>query len=472
MKNSRIFLPLSALAMAIGGLACEDDVSPIGGSITKGEASISIDTTIFNLDATPVINDRYDARSGALMLGNITVPEYGDLNCSFVTRLLCATNVPVADTIPEERIDSCLLSLYVGSLNYTGSSSAPQQLEVYRLEKQIPSDIDNNFVPTPGDYYNPRMPLGKKSYTVSNLALSDSLQSVTTGVTINVKMPDKMAKDIFREYKENPQIFQWPETFAKEYLPGLYVKSTFGNGCLANISSLRVSVFYHDFKTTTKVEDGDTIKTTTPDIKSVVVFSNAPEVLSSNHISYVMSDNIKDRVAAGETIITTPGGYEAKFNFPAQEIIDKYKDSERNLSIVGGLSMSIPAESVENDFGLGIAPYMLIIKTSEVEKFFAENKIPDNKTSFYAKYDSTNKRYYFSSLRSYFLDLLAKEEITDDDTEMSIIPVLISTEDVQSGYNTVTYVTQCVPYTYYPTMTRLDTKNTEIVFTFSSQVID
>ena len=186
----------------------------------------------------------------------------------------------------------------------------------------------------------------------------------------------------------------------------------------------------------------------------------------------MVSDQIKDRIAQGETIITTPGGYVSKFKFPAKEIIEKYKDSDRNLSIISGLSMSIPAEVVENDYGLGIAPYMMVIKTSEIDKFFAENKIPDNKTSFYAQYDSTNKRYYFSTLRTYLLDLIEKGTITDDDVDFSLIPVQITTESNESYYNTTTYVTKCVPYTFYPTMTKLDTQNAQIVFTFSSQVID
>ncbi len=480
MKTSRLLLPLSAFVLAMGNFACDDDVSPIGGSITKGEATISIDTTLFDLKATPVVNDRYDARSGALMLGCIDVPEYGRLDCSFVTRLMCVTSLPAADTIPQERVDSCILRLGMGKYNFTGDSLAPQQLSVYKLTKQLPSDISNDFVPVPGEYYDPSSPLGKKTFTASNMGVEDSLIntdynsyfSKVTPVLVDVKLPDSMAKNIFKDYKENPQIFQWPETFAKDYLPGLYVKSTFGNGCLADFSVLQVIVYHHNFKTTTSTVDGETVTTTTEVPVSSVVFSNAPEVLSSNNISYMVSDQIKDRIAQGETIITTPGGYVSKFKFPAKEIIEKYKDSDRNLSIISGLSMSIPAEVVENDYGLGIAPYMMVIKTSEIDKFFAENKIPDNKTSFYAQYDSTNKRYYFSTLRTYLLDLIEKGTITDDDVDFSLIPVQITTESNESYYNTTTYVTKCVPYTFYPTMTKLDTQNAQIVFTFSSQVID
>lgn len=480
MKTSRLLPPISALLLALGIFACDDDVSPIGGSIAKGEAVISIDSTTFDLKASPVQNNLFDARSGALMLGCIDVPEYGTLDCSFVTRLMCVTSLPAADTIPPERIDSCILRLAMDKYNFTGDTLAPQQLSVYKLTTQLLPGIKNDFVPVPGKDYDPASPLGTKTFTASNMGVEDSLLNTdynyyfgyVTPVLVDVKLPDSLAKDIFKNYKENPQLFQWPETFANDYLPGLYVKSTFGSGCLADFSVLQVIVYHHNYETTTSTVDDETVTTTTEVPVSSVVFSNAPEVLSSNHISYTVSDIIENRIAQGETIITTPGGYVSKFKFPANEIVEKYKESKRNLSVISGLSLTIPAEGIDNDYGIGIAPYMLAIKTSELDDFFAQNKIPDNKTSFYAQYDSTNKQYYFSSLRSYLLDLLDKGSVTDDDVDFSLIPVQISTESTDSYYSSTTYVTKCVPYTFFPTMTLLDTQNAQIVFTFSSQVID
>lgn len=118
---------------------------------------------------------------------------------------------------------------------------------------------------------------------------------------------------------------------------------------------------------------------------------------------------------------------------------------------------------------------MLMIKKSEVESFFKNNKIPDNSTSFYSAYDSSNKRYYFSALRNYILSLIEKGNVTDEDVDFTLIPVNVTGETVPGGYYGAPssfYVTKCVPYTIAPSMTMLDTKKAQVVFTFSSQIVE
>lgn len=450
-------------------LSCEDNVSPIGVSITKGESSIFIDTLYNDLNTESVMNNRFDARSGYLLLGNLDVPEYGRLNCSFVTRLLSASTLTVADTIPLERVDSIKMFLGIASGSVVGDSLAPQQLKAYRLTKQLPSDITNQF--DPEGYYNPADVWGKKSYTASQYALPDD-EDPESGVWVKVDLPDDFAKDVFKTYKDNPAIFQWPQTLAKDFLPGIYVEPTFGKGCVSIISVLHFVAYFHNPHTTTSTVDGESVTTVSELRDSVVVFTKSPEVLSSNRVSYEVSDYIKEKVAAGETVLTTPGGYEAHFRFPAEQVIARYNQQAHNLSIINSLTLTIPAESVANDYNIAPAPYLLMIKTSEIDDFFANNKVPDNKTSFYAPYDNDNKQYYFSALRDYLLSIIDKGNLTDADLDFTFIPVMITSETSGSYYYTTSYVTKCVPLSYLPTMTNLDTKNAQLVFTFTSQYLE
>lgn len=484
MKSSRFFLPAMALLFAGTYMACEDNVSSIGGSIASGEVNIVIDSLEYDLQAATVNNPTFDARSGNILLGKINVPEYGKLDCSFVTRLLPISLLP--DSIVEsresldkflQRIDSCSVQLYMARGNYVGDSLAPQQAKVFRLTAQLPDDITNEF--NPEGYYNPSAPLGRKSYTLVNAGAEDVSYLKYGNFIVNVPVGRQFAVDIFNKYFENPELFNWPSSFAT-FIPGLYVDSSFGNGCMASFSNLSISAFFYDLsKQIKKDEDGNSIKDsegnyvyeTVHKKDSIVLCTTAPEVLSSNRIAYKPSESILKRIADGENIITTPGGFTSQFTFPAREIIRKYRESNTNLSIVSGLSMTIPADTVKNEFGMFGAPYLLMVKTSEVEKFFAENSLPDNKTSFYAAYSSTIGGYRFAGMRSYILDLIAKGEVEDKDVEFSLIPVNITLENGSSG-SSYTYPTKCVPYTVQPTMTKLDTRNTIIVFTFSSQKVD
>ncbi|MDE5975105.1 MAG: DUF4270 domain-containing protein, partial [Muribaculaceae bacterium] len=126
-----------------------------------------------------------------------------------------------------------------------------------------------------------------------------------------------------------------------------------------------------------------------------------------------------------------------------------------------------------NGFGLTAAPDLLMVKTSELNDFFLKNRLPDNKTSFAASYDSEKQNYTFASMRPYIVDLLGKASISADDVDFTLVPVnLVKVTDSDYYSNSTTYVTKCLPYTLKPTMTLLHTDKALIVFSFSSQKFD
>jgi hypothetical protein len=480
MKSTRLFLPLAAAALAGLNVACEEDISQIGGALTTGETHIYVDTIVCDLQAVSVDNNVFDARSGSMMMGNLTAPEFGSLSCSFVTRLMPLAQIPDSIAADSEtlgkfltRLDSCKVLMNVTAGDYTGYDLAPQQVTLYELTKQLPSGITNAF--NPEGYYNPASPLGRKNFTVSLAGSSDSIYMNNQGTPVDINIPTDYAARIFEKYVSDPEAFQWPQQFA-EFIPGFYVKPTFGKGCVANVSKLFLYAYFHTVDTKTEKDDNDETITTTynrPD--SICLAITAPEVLSSNRIDYKVSDFLKKKAAEGETIITTPGGLGTKITFPAAKVIEEYNKQHSNLTIIGSLSMSIPASVIENDYGLGGAPYLLLIKTSKVEEFFKNNSLPDNKTSFYATYSSTIGGFQFSGLRPYLMELLEKDKIEAEDVEFSLVPVNITTEsqtDSYYGTTSATYVTKCVPFTTKPSMMSLDTKNASVVFSFTSQIVE
>ncbi len=461
----------SAICLATFVSSCENETSPIGPSLSRDEVTITLDSTEYNLQSVMVENFDYDSRSSVSMLGSLSVPEYGDLYCSFVSRLMCATSLPVPDSIPSERVDSVKLQILLSNTSLTGDSLAPQQLSVYRLTKALPSDIDNNF--NPEGYYSRNSRLGVKNYTLSNISLPDSARYSTQTIAIDVKMPTELGREAFDLYRSRPEIFSWPQSFA-EYFQGIYVEPTFGHGCVGNIGAYSMIAYYYHLADIT--EEIDSVKVTRQiHVKdSVTLYTSSPEVLSSNNISYRMADALKARIQNGEDIITTPGGYLSRITFPAKEIVKKYVESESNMSVISSLSMTLPAEEVKNDYGIGVVGNLLMVKTSELATFFTGNRIPDNKSSFYAVYNSTTGEYQFSNMRQYIVDLVAKGEVTDEDMDFTLVPVLIETEDVKNEYTgaVTTYVTDCLRYIGRPTMTLLHTDKALVIFTYSSQVIN
>lgn len=476
MKTTRLFLPAVAFGFAAMSLmtGCDDDTSQIGNSLTEGNVSIYVDSLIFDLKGKGVENINYDSRSGNLLLGSVSIPGYGRLSSSFVSRMMCTTQLGVPDTLELSQIDSCQLVLGMTRGDIVGDSLAPQKVNVYKLLSQIPNNITNAFNPAESIGYENMQLLGSQSFTASAQAMRDSVFNTQNRVGVRVTLNREFAQSIFLEYKNHPETFQWPQTFASDFLPGLFVETSFGKGCIANIDQADIFLFYHVFKEKKETIDDKEVITTVMENDTVAPFAITPEVLSSNNINFQVAESLKQKVANGEIIITTPGGYNASFTFPARDIIARYAAEEHNLSLVSSLSLTIPAEAVANDYGLTAAPNLLLVKTSEAADFFKNNKLPDEVSSFTATFNSATNSYTFSTMRKYILDLLDKKEVTDEDEEFTIIPVNLSTETQEDYYGnvTATYVTKCSPYTLRPTMTRLHTEKALVVFSFSSQKFD
>lgn len=472
-------LKLTGLAltccMALGFIACQDDTSTIGGSLASGEVTITVDSIETDLRGKAEWIDDFDSRTTTKLLGNLTIPEYGNLNCSFVTQMMSATKMNIPDSIPESDVDSIRLVMSIPRGALTGDSLAPQQLRVFRINKALPKDIDSKF--DPAGYYDPSAVFATKSYTVSNISKNDTIFANSAYVNIPMMLPNEFGLELFRKYRDNDPIFEWPATF-NQWFPGLYVEQNFGNGCVANISSVRAYLYWHRKERisvtvdSAKVEYRDVTRR-----DSVCLLASAPEVLSSNNIHYNPSARLQQLAAEGKSLVTSPGGYVTTFRFPVRQLLDRFLEADTELSVVSSLILKIPAVSVKNDYGMTPPNNLLMTTLDERESFFRENKIPDNVTSFYCTYDSENKMYTFSSMREYLLKKL--DEYRKDPTNFAedevfcLQPVAVSTETVQQYYGqSVTYVTRVAPYLTSPTMVELDMEHAQILFTFSSQVLE
>lgn len=479
MTLSKLIKLFVAAVPVIAMTACEDNVSTIGGSLVNGEVTITADTIVSNLSAQTIEEKTFDARTQTKLLGRLNVPQYGSLNCAFVSELLSSTRMTIPDSITVNDVDSMRMVLSVPRGSLTGDSLTPQQLTVYRLNKQLPTNIDNNFDPT--GYYDPSDPWAKKSYTLSSIALNDSLLKLAGSyINIPIFLGEAPAKKIFSMYRdpEEQKVFQWPSSFNK-FFPGVYVEQNFGNGCVGLISALNVYTYWHyTGQAYVKKEGTENEYEYVPTIMrdSICLFSSQPEVLSSNIIKYDVADYIVNKVNEGKSIITTPGGYTVKFKFPAQELIEKYITNLDKLSVVSLLNFEIPAEAIENDYDIEVAPTMLMVRSDMKDEFFEQNKVPDNLTSFYAEYSADRGGYYFTGMRTYILNLIDKyrngETIEDKEIEFTLVPIIVDQETVEGYYNSQTYVTRCAPYIGRPTLTQLDTDKAKLYFSFSRQEIE
>ncbi|MDE7153660.1 MAG: DUF4270 domain-containing protein [Muribaculaceae bacterium] len=461
MKPSRL-LTASLLLLALIITACDDTTGDIGTSLIQDKMEVVMDST-YTITGRSVENHKIQSRTVTQLLGNIHAENYGTLTSSYVTQFMSAsvidtTNVSTAD------IDSLQLVLNIPNGDYVGDSIVPMGLKVYPLIKQLPSPIYSDFDPT--GYYDPNTLLANKIYTYSNVGENDTVKTLKSRY-VYATLPHHMAVELFEAYKQNPSNFAIPSLFVKNVFPGIYVETSYGSGRVMRIaqSSLRLHYQKH-----TKTDDGR-------DSTYAAIgfyFATKPEVISNNIINYTMAPQLTAMLNEGKNIIAAPAGRDIEIEFPIIKMMDYYRRNSGKLAVLNTLSFNIPVESIANDYGINPPPNVMMILSRDKDKFFIDNELTDDVTSFIADYNYVNKCYTFGEMRNYIIKLLEKENITAEDYTFTITPVsLVTTTEASTSYYYYTsseHVNAVVPFISTPVMASLELDKSKIIFTFTKQV--
>lgn len=460
----KAFYLLLGILLISGAYSCSDDT--IGSSITDTKLEIVADSS-FTVSGASVRNEKILTRTMTQLLGSIKATNFGELSSDFVCQFLPAS---VLDTtgVTADMVDSVRLIFRIPIGGFTGDSVMPMRVNVYQLNKQLTAPINSTF--NPEGYYDKNDLLGTSSYTATKSAspnLTHSTIEKTTYRTIVMTLPKELAVNMFKEFKENPSTFKSIEKF-NQFFPGIYAANSYGSGRIMKIDKTFLLVNYR--RNTTTDEGNDTIVR-----DSASYAAAAPEVITNNNIKMKIADNVIDMVNSGDAILQAPIGYDVKIKFPVEEIISKYKSDANNISVLNSLYFTLPVESIENEYEITPPPYLLLIKSSEKDKFFANNKISDNSTNFYATYDGSTKSYVFGNMRQYILDLLdADYDEIQDASDMTIVPIDLTNETNYDSYyyyySTTTTVTSMTPAVSAPMIAKVKFEDAKIKLVYSKQL--
>ena len=468
----QFFNVILAACLLLGLHACTDET--IGVSITDSVSSI-IEDSSFVITGHSVRNDRVQMRTSTKMLGKLQADGFGQLTAEAVTSWMPAVNIDTTGT-RAEWIDSCRLKLRIPYRSgFTGDSLAPMRLNVYRLNKALPSPIYSDFDPT--DYYDSSDLLASESYSPSSGWLETSTSYVTgtssydTVRVISVPMPVELGRELFRAYKSDPSIFSAPKRFAS-FFPGIYINNSYGSGHVLNIKATELDVYYRKY-----TQLSDTTDTIYP-ARCQSYLASTPEVVSNNIIRFNVDDAITSMVNSGEAMIVAPAGYEVQVRFPIQDIIDKYKNNiGNNQSMINTLSLTLPVSVPFTEYNIQPPTYLLMVKTCQKDNFINGDSLANNKDSFYAIYDAQSKEYMFTGMRDYIIDIINNHGgvATEDDINFTITPVDVTNYTYQaSGYygGSTTVVTKISPMVSRPAIARLLLDKAKIKITYSKQIVD
>lgn len=462
---------IATLALAVGFNSCTDET--IGSSISDVKLEVVTDSD-FVINGVSVRNNHLRSRSSIQLLGKVTAGGYGTLASDVVTQFMPTTTI---DTVGvhggAEWIDSCFVTMRVALDGVVGDTLAPMRMDVYKLNKKLSSPIYTDFDPTA--YYDKGDLMGSVAYSANELThkIVASQNGNITYYEINVPVPVKYARDIFNKYKESPETFSTPATFA-DFFPGIYITNSYGEGHVMNFYDIEFITYYRKYESLSV--DSDTIYPA----QAQSYLAVTPEVIYNNNITLDPDPAIKAMVDDGDAIVMAPAGYEVKAQFPVQEIIDRFKASTVDaLGKINTVTLEIPVEKVSNVYDIAPPKYLLMVKESYREKFFEKDSLTNNKDAFYAEYDAVNKNYVFTGLRSYVLDIINNKGgiATAEDINFVIMPIDVTTftNSTTSSYyyysnSSTSVVTKIAPAISKPSLAKLDLKNAKLSLVYSQQV--
>lgn len=448
--------PIITLIAASVLCSCDDN-STVGSSLVTDHVEI-IQDTVFTVTAKSIVNQEIPSRTIVQLLGRLDAKGYGQLSSDIVTQFMPAQYLDFTG-IDSLVVDSVRMLMFVRNGEFTGDSLMPMGVKVYRLNKQLPSPIYSNF--DPKGYYSDEDLLGETIYT-GNTLYSDSLSKLSFQ-TISVKLDTKFGRDLMKEYRDSSNIFYSPETFAN-WFPGVYIANSFGNGRVTQITKTRVNLYYRSFEKW--VTDSTTRDTVRNRINSCLAVT--PEVITNNNLTYRLDQALVDRIDRGEAIIAAPAGADVEITLPLQQILDSYRKKGGDLAVLNSLSISFPVEKLDATYYIEPPTNLLMVLRSKRKDFFADNKLTDNKTSFYATYNATSKTYSFTDMRQYLVDMLDKKEIEPDDYTFVLTPINIERE--KNDYTSI--ITAMTPYITTPALAKINVDDAKIRVIYSKQMIE
>ena len=437
------------LIACIGIVSCDDTTDTIGGSLVDNTDKLNVKADTFNVTSNTLLAENIIARTSTGYLGRIEDPETmttvtGNLMSQF--HVLSNYELPAKDSIVSHDssnqviADSCDIQLFYSS--FYGDSLSQMKLTVYELKKPIEEGHTyySNFNPEAQGYIRSRNTGGiveKQSYTLANPAETDSIRKnkdyiPNITIRLNKQYTDKngvvynnYGTFLLRKYLENPVTFRDSYAFLHDICPGFYFKVDDGLGSMAHILRVQINIYFRHKK------NGKSITTSTNLVST-------EEVLQMTNFS---NDNTRLQQLAnetGHTYLKTPAGLFTQLTIPMSDIMAGHgNDSVNSAKII----LYRQNNTSESAYHFNIPKNLVMLPSDSLQSFFANNRIPDNKTSFLATYNSTTNSYVFNNI-SGIVNLFMRHTNSANWGKVVVVPVELQTVTQGTGNNQQTKITK------------------------------
>lgn len=424
---------LLAIATVLVFTQCDDNTETIGSSVVPENDKITAKTdTLFATSRTIMANDSILANTNDVYLGQYTDSESKTtFVSSFITQFGCTEDFE----FPEEGVigDSASytkLRLYFEE--YYGDSLNAMRCEVFELDNTLEEGTPyyTNF--NPELFYDiEKEPLASKTFNAIDFQLHDTiLTSEDYARHIEITLPNRIGNKFISMFYETDsdgnntgkEHFANSDAFINDVFKGVYVKCTHGDGTVLRIFRTRLDVGFKRYIASSSGQKDSIQALSAP-------FYSGKEVLQANKFN---NNDLMPLVNEHEhTYIKTPAGLFTEVQLPIVELIEGSDE-------INSVKISFTRYNEESGFSTKAHTNLLMIRKSELYKFFLKNKLADNKTSYLTTFTNSTNQYTFTNIANLFkhcydeyinsgLSLAEWEAKNPDWNKVVLIPVATTT---------------------------------------------
>ncbi len=420
---------LAALAFS----ACDETTDTIGVTRTDEMDHLQIATDTFDVSTRSIVAGPVLSRTTTGYLGQIRDPETGayitaDFMAQFATLEDYSFPEPsrmiskIGDTIVA---DSCELRLFYE--NFYGDSLTTMKLTAHEMARPMSEGTTylTDFDPKAQGYLRTDGINISKTYTLADLSVSEATRN-STNYTPNIRIPlnqpytdrdgnqyNNYGTYLIHKYYADATNYTNSYNFINRVTPGFYFETKSGLGAMANVHISQLNVYF-------RYLSADTIA------HGIASFAATEEVLQTTRIGNDQATIARLADDPTCTYLKTPAGIFTEMTLPVDDIVRGHDNDTINTARV---ELQRINSSITSDYLFDIPQTLLMIPLDEMQTFFQNKQIANNKTSFLATYNSKTNSYIFNNIGSLIRTLAARKaagSTSADWNKVVIIPVTIS----------------------------------------------
>ena len=403
--------------------ACDEDTGSLGLDMLPESDGMSAHTVSFDVMTESFLADSVFAKSSTGYVGRYTDPDFGYYEAGFLTALASTEYFALPEVYRETDFDDegnatqatgfmvedkvTDVQLVVFYSSWFGDSLNACRMSAYELNTAL--DYDRRYTDfDPTAYYDPSTRLGQPvTYSAYDTTVPDSVRNATDSngnptyypsIVFKLDPEEFGQKRILAPYRENPERFRGPNALAENGIfNGVYLTTDQGDGTILYVDRVDLQIqfkFYHvNDSTGVKLKKKDGTDSTYYSMQSI--FSSTKEVAQVNH--FTNREQLAAKAAEkGWTYLKSPAGIFTQATLPYDEIYSQLANDTLNAA---RLTFTNYRQDDTHDFAMSPSSQVLLVRKQDYVRFFENNELPDDVTSYIATLSSgSNRQYTFGNI--------------------------------------------------------------------------